>query len=246
MSERAVGWIHEVFSSIQGEGLFCGQRHIFVRFAGCNLSCAYCDEPSARMPNPRGCRIAAAVNGASCLQVPNPVRAEDLAQYCTKLTGRTISLTGGEPLLQAEFASELARLLKQLGFAVHLETNGTLFDAVSNIAALVDVVAMDIKVPSASGCVLWDQHGLFLKSALRTGAFVFVKAIVGPTTTEDEIIQCAYTIASESTKVPLVIQPVNSDRSVPGELLMKLQAVALDRLEDVRVIPQCHKFLGLP
>ncbi len=35
--------ISEIFSSIQGEGLYLGKRHIFVRFFGCNMRCAYCD-----------------------------------------------------------------------------------------------------------------------------------------------------------------------------------------------------------
>ena len=40
--------IIEVFSSIQGEGLLIGRRQIFVRFAGCNLNCNYCDTPESR------------------------------------------------------------------------------------------------------------------------------------------------------------------------------------------------------
>lgn len=40
--------IAEIFCSVQGEGLYAGQRQVFLRFAGCNLSCRYCDEPAAR------------------------------------------------------------------------------------------------------------------------------------------------------------------------------------------------------
>ncbi|MDX9694125.1 MAG: 7-carboxy-7-deazaguanine synthase QueE, partial [Methanothermobacter sp.] len=42
--------IMEVFSSIQGEGLLVGCRQIFIRFAGCNLNCKYCDTPESRNP----------------------------------------------------------------------------------------------------------------------------------------------------------------------------------------------------
>src|SRR5208282_2838076 len=39
--------INEIFASIQGEGLWIGQRHIFVRFQGCDIHCRYCDTPAA-------------------------------------------------------------------------------------------------------------------------------------------------------------------------------------------------------
>ena len=39
--------LNELFNSFQGEGLYVGQRQTFVRFAGCNLACQYCDSPQA-------------------------------------------------------------------------------------------------------------------------------------------------------------------------------------------------------
>ena len=46
--QKNQSYLSEVFSSIQGEGLYVGDRHLFVRFAGCNLNCQYCDTPDSR------------------------------------------------------------------------------------------------------------------------------------------------------------------------------------------------------
>lgn len=242
-SREDSGWLWEVFASIQGEGLYCGQRQTFVRFAGCNLSCSYCDTPAARDPRPKTCRVEAEAGSGEFSTVSNPIAGVDVAEACLRLGSAVVSVTGGEPLLQEPFLHELLLDLKSRDFAVHLETNGTLSREMGRVAELVDVVAMDIKLPSASGCRgLWESHRAFLKSAARSR--VFVKAIVQEDTPESEIRDCALTVAEVDRAIPMVIQPV-WQAGVSGRILMALQQAALDVLEDVRVIPQCHKLLGL-
>lgn len=93
--------INEVFYSLQGEGAYTGVPMIFVRFAGCNLRCPFCDtkhEPYSEM-------------SASEIR-------EAIAQY----TCKRVCLTGGEPTLQVT-----AELIREAfaGYRVHMETNGT-------------------------------------------------------------------------------------------------------------------------
>src|SRR5688572_9934102 len=94
-----------LFASILGEGAYVGEPQTFVRLAGCPLRCRWCDTPSSwhvtRAPEP-----AAAV--------AQRVRALDGARP------RTVSITGGEPLLWPAFVRELARELAPR--RVHLET----------------------------------------------------------------------------------------------------------------------------
>lgn len=217
-----------------------------MRFAGCNLACNYCDTPASRTLKTTECTAITGSRASDCLRIPNPIPAGEIASICRSLPGNAASLTGGEPLLQPDFAAELAGMLREANITVHLETNGTLADALANLTGRIDVIAMDMKIPSACGLELWDSHELFLERALSMGAQVFVKAIVGPETRDDEIAYCADMIASANRSVPLVIQPITGSSHVPGHLLLKLQEVAMKKLEDVRVIPQCHKVLGLP
>ncbi len=244
MTVRQSGWVYEVFTSIQGEGLYCGQRQTFVRLAGCNLDCDYCDTPAARDARPPACRVWHFPEIEVFDVVRNPIEVGAVVEACRGLGARVISLTGGEPLLQTDFAAGLLHELKGSGFATHLETNGTLVEAMARVAADVDVVAMDIKLPSAGGASTRPEtHLEFLRAARSTG--VFVKAVVGARTTPDEIAHWAKSIAEVGVDIPLVLQPVMGRELITGRHLIELQAAALAELDEVRVIPQCHKVLGL-
>ncbi len=236
MSEQ--GFLYEIFDSIQGEGLYCGQRQTFLRFAGCNLECGYCDTPAARDPHPKSCLVAGSE------PVSNPLNVQQVVDYCLRYGCKSVSLTGGEPLVQVHFLQALMVKLKESGFRTHLETNGTLYRDLANVVRWTDVVAMDMKLPSSTGSeIRWKEHSQFLTIASSTN--VFVKTVVCKDTTEDEILQCCDIIAPIDRHISLIIQPITGRNTAPGELLMHLQKVAMARLTDVRVIPQCHNILGL-
>ena len=236
--------IIEIFASIQGEGLYCGQRQTFVRLAGCNLTCDYCDTTQSRGLKPTVCRIENAAGSGKFDEMPNPLDVRQVAGYCRRLNSRVIALTGGEPLLQPQFCAALADDLHASGHLIYLETNGTLPAALAEVIEQMDTIAMDIKMPSSSGCgEMWDIHGRFLEIAASKK--VFVKAVVGAHTGVKEIGRCAGIVSAVNADIPLIIQPVSGQAPVPGSLLMELQEAAAGQLTDVRVIPQCHKMLGL-
>ncbi|MCE5199115.1 MAG: 7-carboxy-7-deazaguanine synthase QueE [Armatimonadota bacterium] len=237
------GWTNEIFASIQGEGLYCGQRQTFVRLAGCNLACSYCDTALAREDTPPTCRIEQAPGEARFEELPNRIGVETVVAACKRLGSEVITLTGGEPLVQVEFVGHLLSRLQENGFTTHLETNGSLPSELARVIQNVDVVAMDIKLPSASGMNdLWEEHTLFLEIARR--AAVFAKTVVSNETTDEEMHRVADLIAAVDAWIPLVIQPVSGEY-MPGMRLIRLQEVASQTLDDVRVIPQCHKMLGI-
>jgi organic radical activating enzyme len=244
-------YIVEVFSSIQGEGLTCGERQIFVRFALCNLTCDYCDTPDSRL-QPAKCLIEKASGLGDMREEPNPVSVARLVDAVRSLNvppgvHHSVSLTGGEPLLHAEFLRHFLTANRANGIRCQLETNGTLPERLGEVIEEIDFVSMDIKLRSATGAESpWDAHLRFLEIAQRKP--VWVKVVVSAATTPGEIGEAAALVSAVNPGIPMIIQPVTPRGGVKGpegRLLISLQEEARRRLHTVRVIPQMHIMLGL-
>lgn len=230
--KKMCGKVAEIFSSLQGEGKYLGTRQVFLRLAGCDFDCVWCDTPLARRETP------AAFETLNVLEVLARVRA--LAGNC-----RSVSVTGGEPLLQKDFLKAFLPRLKQVGFAVHLETNGICFRALKEVISSVDVVAMDIKLPSSTKCrPCWMEHEEFLKIAKRRE--VFIKAVITLRTEKKDVARMVRLIKGIAPDVPLFLQP-NTRELRRGVLMrcLEFQNYCLKHLPDVRITPQMHKILGV-
>ena len=187
-----VGRVVEVFSGIQGEGTRVGERHIFLRLAGCNLACRYCDQPEARRI-PRLALIEQTPGRRDFTSTPNPIAAVDLARAVLALhrprrLHRALAVTGGEPLLQADFLADLLPRVRRCGLRVLLETNGALPDALRALLPCLDIVSMDLKLRSATGRPMPARaHETFLRLATRGGVQVYAKAVVTSSATLREV-----------------------------------------------------------
>ena len=223
--------ISEIFSSIQGEGIYAGEPQIFVRFHGCNMKCVYCDTPSEAIPEEITLRSAI-----------------DKILYSNKSRVRTISLTGGEPLLHSDYLKALIPNLREKGYRIHLDTNGTLPDKLKEIIDFVDVVAMDIKLPSSTDDKpLWGEHREFL--SISRSKDVFVKVVITSQTQESDFNRAVDLVESIDRSIPFILQPASPFRNfntVPKtSVLIEWQRSAASKLRDVRIIPQLHKIWGL-
>jgi 7-carboxy-7-deazaguanine synthase len=246
--------LSEVFSSFQGEGPYVGERQIFVRLAGCNLACQYCDSPQALVLAPTY-KVETVPGSRKFEARQNPVSVETAVGLLVGLEGKpagvhhSISLTGGEPLLQVDFLKEfIPELKKKMKLPIYLETNGVLPDRLSEVIEEIDIIAMDMKLPSATGqSAYWKEHLKFLEIAYLKE--VFVKVVVTQGTSVSEIAEAASLIAQVDEKIPLVIQPVSPHGPVKhrptAEELFAFHTVAKRKLKSVRVITQMHKVAGI-
>jgi organic radical activating enzyme len=237
--------ISEIFSSIQGEGVYVGERQVFVRFIGCNIECDYCD--TIQNLKPDECILK---DLHETKKILNPVSLDEAAGFISKLNANpglhhSLCLTGGEPLLQVDFLKEL---LPKVKMKKYLETNGTLPDHLAEIIDLVDIIAMDIKLTSAANCTSYmKEHAKFLEAAYMKE--VFVKVVFTKDSTPKEIDEACDLVAAVDASVPMVLQPVTPQRGLKNkptpEQCLSFQAIAKRKLKKVLVIPQTHKLTGL-
>ncbi|MGC8867209.1 MAG: 7-carboxy-7-deazaguanine synthase QueE [Elusimicrobiales bacterium] len=216
--------VSEIFDSFQGEGLFVGQKHIFVRFYGCNLRCSYCDESTKKWKK---------------MSVFNVV--EKIKSLLNKTD--VISFTGGEPLLYSDFISNV---IKDLGLNHRylLETNATLPQSFIRIRKMIDIISADIKLPQYCGKALWDEHISFLN--LSKGKTLYVKLVFDLDVSLSDFRTAVDCVSKVDRKIPFFIQPDSRliiDKRIV-KLIEKLYNIAYEKLFDIRFLPQIHKIFG--
>ncbi|MDE6138490.1 MAG: 7-carboxy-7-deazaguanine synthase QueE [Candidatus Gastranaerophilales bacterium] len=213
--------INEIFSSIQGEGPVVGYKQLFIRFCGCNLKCDYCDTEFMQ---------------------GKEYSTQELFDTITKeydlKTFHSISLTGGEPLLHAEFLKEFLPLIKGQT-KIYLETNATLSQNLKIVKNYIDIISADIKL-----AVNPDIHKEFFLEC--KGTETFAKIVFDEKITDEQIKTCCI-IGSESD-IELILQPkmdTNNKMCVSSEFCNQILDKFTSNYNNVRLIPQVHKFLDV-
>lgn len=145
----------EIFASLQGEGTRMGVPAVFLRLAGCNLHCRWCDTKHSWS---KGIELSEA----------------EIAQRILQYGLRNLVITGGEPLLQQDALAELLTLLPADLF-IEIETNGTLLPTPA-LAASVDQWNISPKLPHAGNdpCACLRPEVLSTFATLPHAWFKFV------------------------------------------------------------------------
>ena len=151
----------------------CFKRNIdYLRVSltsNCNLRCQYC------MPEQK------------IKQTEEMLSQKDLIHLVELISStgiKKIRLTGGEPLLYPQIILELAKNLKPLSIPLFLETNGTLVKQLAQVIDEIDIISMDMKLPSDIGKAYWQEHEEFLKLASKKD--VYIKIVVSSESTVED------------------------------------------------------------
>lgn len=207
----------EIFDSIEGEGKRTGYMSTFIRFAGCNLRCSYCDTAYALSADDAAAEYT----------------EDELVQLVLDKPWSRVTLTGGEPMLQP--LQELVKRLCGNGCEVNIETNGAVLLPSSRPDGLF--YTMDWKSPSSGMSSAMKVENL----RNRLTADDVVKFVVG---TPEDLDDMAYTISHRlPTPRPLLyVSPVWGEIE-PAALVDFVRERGLD---DVCVQVQLHKIIYDP
>lgn len=215
----------EIFGpTLQGEGVVIGLKTMFLRLAGCDWACAWCDTPYAWKPG----ELAPVRR-----MTPQAIRDE---LHRRAGTCRDLTITGGNPALHD--LTELIRLLKADGWRIHVETQGTRAPA---WLAQVDLVTFSPKPPSSGMPEDWEG----LAAGIRLARQAVLKVVVF----DDRDYEYARRVRRRFPHLPFVLQVGNRVGEDDREsLLARLawlaeRALADPELEGVRVLPQLHVLL---
>ncbi|MFW9993816.1 MAG: 7-carboxy-7-deazaguanine synthase QueE [Candidatus Odinarchaeota archaeon] len=220
--------LSEIFYSFQGEGIYCGQTSVFIRFFGCNLRCVYCDTPYSYDTSQEYRNLS-----------PSEIIEEALAYNC-----RFVVITGGEPLLQSELDKVLRALKRVPRINITVETNCTIIRQ-----ELIDLVDLWSLSPKLKGSSQHFDEGI-LDSYLENTRTLQLKFVILDSDDLDQVKEILEKRQNRFAleRIPIIFQP---DGRLPNEEYLEtwnalVEMVKNDRFLkqfDARVIPQLHRIL---
>lgn len=212
--------VAEIFESINGEGILAGQLAVFIRFAGCNLSCSYCDTKWANSPD-------------VCCKI---MTEQQIYNYIKSTGIRNVTLTGGEPLLQKDITALLNLLSEDSSLHTEIETNGSVdiqhFSEITSPPSFT----MDYKLPSSKMEKYMNTENFKYLSEKDT-----VKFVAG----SKQDLETAYNIIQKyslTEKCHIYISPV-FNKIDPVEIVEFMKE---KKLNNVNMQLQLHKFIWDP
>ncbi|MBQ9245419.1 7-carboxy-7-deazaguanine synthase QueE [bacterium] len=215
-------FIKEIFESVQGEGPYIGVNQLFIRFSSCNLHCKYCDTD-----------FKTNLKEYSTEELINVINLYKNIH--------SVSLTGGEPLLETSFLKEFLPLTDK---KIYLETNGTLYEELKEIINYIDIISMDIKLPSSTAMSdLFEKHKQFIRVAKQKD--LFIKIVFDENITDIEI-KNTIDIAKQDNLL-IILQPMmnGNELNIKSDFINEVYYKYINIYNNVRLIPQVHKFINI-
>ena len=232
--------LSEIFTSIEGEGVLFGTKTMFVRMAGCPLKCHWCDTAYA-IPMDSG-------NAYSIDEVKELI-SESLQPNTYK-----VNFTGGEPLVQHEAIIGLAKFVSQKGIRTYLES--ACYDSVrfSKVLPYIDICKIEFKLRDSRVVEKKHYDNLLknelecLKLSVSNGKTCYIKIVVTNSSNLKEFTELVHEIfkvAKPADVAGFIIQPSYRVDEPTLEVLFGFYDAVYPLYDQVRIVPQLHKTIGV-
>lgn len=232
--------VSEIFTSIEGEGLFIGKKTLFIRLSGCHLKCRWCDT-----------RYALPLDSGIDYQVEEikDLIVKELQPFTYK-----VNFTGGEPLLQIEALTQLADFIKRhTNLKTYIESSCFDSELFSKILPYMDICKVEFKTEDSKVVKDEDYDNLLineircLELAVQNSKTTYIKIVVTNSTKLDSFKNLVYNISKKikpSDIMGFIIQPSDIIDQPTVNKLLDIYDIVQPMFPEVRIIPQLHKVIG--
>ncbi len=237
---KARARVSEIFTSIEGEGIFVGKKTLFIRFSGCHLKCRWCDT-----------KYALPLDSGTEYQIDE---IEDLIIRELQPFTYKVNFTGGEPLLQTDAVIKLADFIKkQTNLKTYIESSCFDSELFSKVLPYIDICKIEFKTDDSKVVENEVYDGLLLNEikclelAVESNKTTYIKIVVTNSTNLESFKNLVYNISKKirpSDIVGFIIQPSRGVDQPTVNKLLDTYDIVQPMFPEVRIIPQLHKEIG--
>lgn len=237
---KARARVSEIFTSIEGEGIFVGKKTLFIRFSGCHLKCRWCDT-----------KYALPLDSGTEYQIDE---IEDLIIRELQPFTYKVNFTGGEPLLQTHAVIKLADFIKkQTNLKTYIESSCFDSELFSKVLPYMDICKIEFKTDDSKVVENEVYDNLLLNEikclelAVESNKTTYIKIVVTNSTNLESFKNLVYNISKKirpSDIVGFIIQPSHGVDQPTINKLLDTYDIVQPMFPEVRIIPQLHKEIG--
>lgn len=237
---KARARVSEIFTSIEGEGIFVGKKTLFIRFSGCHLKCRWCDT-----------KYALPLDSGTEYQIDE---IEDLIIRELQPFTYKVNFTGGEPLLQTDAVIKLADFIKkQTNLKTYIESSCFDSELFSKVLPYMDICKIEFKTDDSKVVENEVYDSLLLNEikclelAVESNKTTYIKIVLTNSTNLESFKNLVYNISKKirpSDIVGFIIQPSHGVDQPTVNKLIDTYDIVQPMFPEVRIIPQLHKEIG--